>query len=113
MELFKANRQWANRPKDERFPSIKALYEATKAYAATAVESDVAFSSLRAEAQEGEIVLVGKSNVPAKLTNWSFGQLSARAGAPANYLSTLPATLAVQNLNHGLKARTDEDKGAS
>lgn len=105
MEIFKANQQWASRPEDERFPSLQALYDATKAYAATAVEAEVPFSSLRAEAQNGEIVLVGKENTPAKLTNWSFGQLAARAEAPAAYLSTLPATLAVQNLNHGLKAR--------
>jgi len=105
MEIFKANQQWATRPDDERFNSIEDLYKATKAYSATAVEAQVPFSSLRAEAQEGEVVLVGRENAPAKLTNWSFGQLAARAGAPANYLSGLPATLAVQNLNHGLKAR--------
>ena len=109
MEIFKANQQWAKRPADERFPSLKALYDATKAYADSAVEADVAFNSLRAEARDGEIVLVGKENVPAKLTNWAFGQLASRASAPANYLSTLPATLAVQNLNHGLKQRDGDD----
>src|SRR5882724_3151860 len=108
MEIFKANQQWASRPADERFPSLQALYDATKAYAATALEAEVPFSTLRAEAQAGEIVLVGKENVPAKLTNWSFQQLAARAAAPASYLATLPATLAVQNLNHGLKAREDD-----
>jgi hypothetical protein len=112
MEIFKANQQWASRPADERFPSLDALYKATKAYASTAVEAHVDFSSLRAEAQGGEVVLVGKENQPAKLTNWSFGQLAARAGAPANYLSTLPATLAVQNLNHGLKQRATEGQGS-
>jgi len=109
MEIFRASQQWASRPEDERFPSIKALYDATKAYAATAAEAHVAFSSLRAEAQAGEVVLVGKENSPARLTNWAFGQLAARAGAPASYLSTLPATLAVQNLNHGLKVRAEDE----
>lgn len=108
MEIFKAHQQWASRPDDERFPSIRALYDATKAYAATAVEADVPFSSLRAEARNGEVVLIGKENVPAKLTNWSFGQLASRASAPGNYLSTLPATLAVQNINYGLKHRAEE-----
>jgi len=105
MEIFKANQQWSTRPPDERFPSLKALYDATKAYASTAAEAEVPFATLRAEAQDGEIVLVGKENTPAQLTNWSFGQLAARAQAPAEYLSKLPATLAVQNLNHGLKNR--------
>ena len=107
MEIFKANQQWSTRPPDERFPNLQALHDACKAYASTAAEAEVPFSSLRAEAQDGEIVLVGRENVPAQLTNWSFGQLASRAGAPAEYLSKLPATLAVQNLNHGLKARSD------
>jgi len=109
MQIFKANQQWKTRPVDERFPSLKALYDATKAYAANAVEADVPFSTLRAEAQDGEVVLVGKTNTPAKLTNWSFGQLAERAKTPANYISTLPATLAVQNINHGLKTRAEND----
>lgn len=113
MEIFKANQQWASRPADERFPSLQALYEATKAYAATAVEAVVPFSTLRTEAQDGEVVLVGRENVPAKLTNWAFGQLAGRAGAPAEYLSKLPATLAVQNLNHGLKARSENSQDAT
>lgn len=111
MEIFKANQQWSTRPPDERFPSIRALYDATKEYASGAVEAHVDFSTLRTENQSGEVVLVGKENVPAKLTNWAFGQLAARAGAPANYLSTLPATLAVQNLNHGLKNRVEKEIG--
>ena len=49
MEIFKANQQWASRPADERFPSLDALYKATKAYASTAVEAHVDFSSLRAQ----------------------------------------------------------------
>lgn len=113
MEIFKAHQQWANRPADERFPSIQALHDATKAYAADAVEADVPFSSLRVEAANGEVILVGKENVPAKLTNWAFSQLSARAGAPGTYLTTLPATLAVQNLSHGLKKRSEAGNGES
>jgi hypothetical protein len=108
MEIFKANQQWSSRPADERFASLQALYDATRAYAETACEAEVPFSSLRAEAQDGEIVLVGRENVPAKLTNWSFGQLAQRAQAPASYLATLPATLACQNLNHGLKERNGD-----
>lgn len=103
MELFKAHYQWATRPEDQRFADLDALYTATKAYAATAAEKVVPFNSLRAEAVNGEVVLVGKNNYPAQLTHWSFGQLCARVEAPANYLRELPATLAVQNINHGFK----------
>lgn len=110
MELFHANQQWATRPADQRFTSLRGLYDATRAYASSAVErTEVPVRTLRTEAVDGEVMLIGKGNVPAKLTNWSFGQVAARVGAPAGYLRNLPATLAVQNLNHGL-ARLGKDE---
>jgi len=86
---------------------LKALYSATKKYADASIERTTPFNSLRAEAYKGEVVIVGKQNVPAKLTNWGFKQFCGKAGAPVEYLVTLPATLAVQNLNHGLKKRSE------
>lgn len=104
--LFKASQQWSTRPDDEKFFTIDSAYKQAKAYADSAQEkSDVPASSLRVEAIEGEVKLVGRGGIPAKTTHWSFGQLAARAGAPAGYLRTLPATLAAQNVNHGLKNR--------
>lgn len=108
MELFKANQQWSTRPADERFESLEALYAATKAYADTAIERSARVADLRTEADRGDVLLVGKQNVPARLTHWAFGQMSARVGAPAGYLRELPATLACQNLNHGLKERAEQ-----
>ena len=105
MELFKANAQWSSRPADERFTSVDQLYQVTKSYADTAGEKAAPWGDLRTEAIDGDVQLVGRVNVPAKLTNWAFGQLAARVEAPAEYLRKLPATLAVQNLNHGLKER--------
>lgn len=112
MELFKANRQWANRPADERFESLQALYDATKHYADIAVEASIPWNTIRAEADHGDVQLVGKTGVPAKLTHWAFGQLCQRIEAPASYMRQLPATLAVQNLNHGLNARGDDSNAA-
>ena len=109
--LYDASYQWANRPDDERFESLDAMRNATRAYAQKASEATVPVGSLRAEADGGDIKLVGKQNIPAKLTHYSFGQLSARVGAPANYLRGLPATLATQNLNHGLKKLGQDDGG--
>ena len=112
MELYKAHRQWAARPADERFTTLKALYDACKAYAAQAGEKTVTVADIRVEADKDEVVLVGKRAVPAQLTHWAFGQVCARVGAPASYMRDLPATLAVQNLNYGLaqygKAEHDE-----
>lgn len=102
MELFHAHNQWATRPADERFASIQELYNVTKAYADTAAAKVMPVSDIRTEAIDGDVRVIGKSNNPATLTHWSFAQLAARIGAPANYLREIPATLACQNLNHGL-----------
>lgn len=107
MELFKASNQWATRPEDERFASLADLHAAVTSYRGSARDAVVPFASLRTEAASGEVMLVGKANQPARLTNWSFGQLATAVNAPSGYLQRLPATLAVQNLNHGLANTTD------
>ena len=109
MDLFKASNQWASRPADERFASLAEMQAATKAYAETAVTANVQAGTLRTEVLDNDVVLKGQYNV-AQLTHWAFGQLSQRCGAPAEYLRSLPATLAVQNLNHGLKERQADNK---
>lgn len=104
MNIFKANQQWSTRPEDEKFYDIQTAYQQSLAYAQTAVEKgDVQPGSLRVEADKGEVTLVGKGNIPARLTHWSFGQLCQRVSAPASYLRSIPATLAAQNLNYGLR----------
>lgn len=113
MELFKAHRQWAERPEDERFASIQHLYDATKAYADIAREKVVPYSSLRVEANGNEVNLVGKAGIPASLTHWAFGQLCSKVEAPASYLRNLPPTLAAQNLNHGLAHRAEQNDTAA
>lgn len=114
MELFKAHQQWSTRPADERFTSIQGLYDATKQYAdASRERPSVPVASLRLEAQDKDVVLTGKGNVGATLTHWAFGQLAARCQAPASYLRSLPATLACQNLNHGLANRLQADQSAT
>jgi hypothetical protein len=113
MELFAANKQWSTRPADQRFTSLESLHAACKAYAATAIERKYEASDLRVENVDGDVQLIGRKGIPARLTHWSFGQLSARVGAPASYLRELPATLAVQNLNHGLAKRNADSEGGT
>lgn len=105
--LNEASYQWQNRPDDQRFASLKDMYDACKRYAASAQSVKAYVNALRVEAQDGDLKLVGKSEKPADLTHYSFGQLAGLIKAPAAYLRSLPATLAAQNLNHGLKARAD------
>lgn len=106
MEIMKASRQWSTRPDDERFTTLEALHDATVAYETALRESDgVDAATLRTEPMGDDVMLVGRGNVPSRLTHWAFGQLAARVGAPASYLRDLPAILASQNINHGLAKR--------
>ncbi len=107
MELYHASKQWAERPEDEKFSSLDVMYATTKSYADAAATKQVPWSDLRVEGVGDELNLVGKAGVPGRLTNWAFKQIAARVKAPAQYLAALPASLAAQNLNHGLKAKSD------
>lgn len=110
MELFKASNQWSTRPDDERFWTVAEALDQTKSYAESAVEKVGYHQDLRVEAVGTEIHMLGKSGIPARLSHHAFGQIAGMAGAPAGYLRDLPATLAAQNVNHGLKARGDNSK---
>lgn len=117
MELFKAANQWSTRPADERFWDIQDALEATSRYADTSIEKTVHYRDLRVDVAgptgqpPTEVKLMGRSGVPARLSHWAFGQLAQLAGAPASYLRSLPPTLVAQNLNHGLKQRSDDAQG--
>jgi hypothetical protein len=103
MELLDAYSQWSTRPPDQRFSSLEDLHDAATSHRLQARTATVRTEDLRVEPVDGAVQLVGRTGNPAHLTHWSFGQLASMAGAPANYLRALPATLAVQNINHGIK----------
>lgn len=111
MNLYAANYQWASRPDDERFATLDDMKNATFEYTKSArMASNVPVdSNFRVEAQDGNLALLGKANLPARLTHYAFGQLAKLVKAPADYLRSLPATLAAQNINAGLKKRQDDD----
>lgn len=116
MHLFEAHHQWQTRPSDERFWTLQDAFASTKGYADAAIEKPVHYGDLRVEALDGDLRLLGRSRVPAEITHHAFGQIAGRAGAPAQYLRALPATLAAQNLNYGLKTRGEsapDDKGVA
>jgi len=113
MELFQASKQWAERPADEKFQSLDVMHAVTKSYADAAAEKTVPWGDLRVEGIGEELSLIGKAGVPARLTNYAFGQIANRIKAPAAYLQTLPAPLVAQNLNYGLKERSNGNTEAS
>jgi hypothetical protein len=108
MEIYRASRQWAERPIDERFWNAREAAAAALEHRESAATSTVAYGDLRVEARGDDIALLGRTDAPATLTHYAFGQLAGRVKAPADYLRGLPPTLAAQNLNHGLKARGDK-----
>src|SRR5947207_802739 len=109
MELMKASQQWSTRPADQRFWTVEELLAATQAHKRAAVEADIDLQTVRVEAHNDAVRMVGETGNTAELTHFAFGQLAARAGAPAGYLRELPATLAVQNINYGLKHRIEDN----
>jgi hypothetical protein len=112
MELFKASNQWMSRPNEERFWNVREGADAARAYRDQAVTSTVNYNDLRVEAGSDGLYLTGRTGASAQISNWAFGQLSSKVKAPASYLRNLPATLAAQNLNHGLKNERDADDTA-
>lgn len=110
--LYEASHQWATRPDDQRFGSIREMFDACKSYYNNARVAQVPFNTLRVEADATDIKLIGKAALPATLTHYAFGQLARRIGAPAEYLRDLAPTLAAQNINYGLKKLGEKDNEA-
>lgn len=108
--LTKASDQWKSRAADERFSNVTDLHNAAVETRQLAAHANVPVRELKAKVIDGRVVLNGRTDTCAELTNWSFGQLAGKADAPASYLSRLPATLAAEALNHGL-AQAGPDQG--
>jgi hypothetical protein len=114
--IMTASKQWASRPADQRFTSLTSML--TFCNALRDNSSGRVVSSRRLEAlpapddQMKGLVIAGPDGVGATSTHWSFGQLANRAGAPAHYMRDLPAPLAADCINYGLRhMREVEDLG--
>jgi hypothetical protein len=79
MELFKASRQWAERPADERFSSVQELHEVCAGYRAQARTAVTPYRALTVLPEGQEVMIQGEKGRSAALTHWAFGQLSQRA----------------------------------
>ena len=90
------SKQWASRPDDQRFLTVDDLYMAVSNRRQESKVHDVALDVMQVRATDaGEMALYdGTGTQGGLLSNWAFGQLCARAKAPAGYLRTLPAELA-------------------
>src|SRR5689334_19975701 len=100
---YTAHREWASRPPDERYASVHALYEAARARRQQLEERSIETGEFRTEAVDDDLVIRETSGRTANVTHWGFGQLATIAGAPPNYLRSLPASIASNAINYGLQ----------
>jgi len=100
---YSAHREWASRPPDERYASVHALFDAARARRRRIEEHTIETGEFRTEADGEALTLRESSSRTAALTHWSFGQLATIASAPPSYLRTLPAPIASEAINCGLR----------
>jgi hypothetical protein len=114
MELMQANKQWSSRPADERFVSLTDMlthFRGVRENSREIIVPSKRIEVIPAEDNKG-LTVVGPNGHAYAPTNWSFGQLSSLAGAPAGYLRTLASPLAADCINYGLQVvREVEDVG--
>ena len=113
--LYQANRQWATRPPDQRFTSLLELSDFCHRQRANST-SLVLPSNRFAAAPDGDSrdagLMIETPRSLSRPTHWSFGRLASLAGAPPVLLRELPAALAADCINYGLRyGRAAEDVG--
>jgi hypothetical protein len=111
---MKANREWANRPQDERFTSLTELHAHCTTLREQSRAKAVSSRGIQCAPYDNDsraLVCTGPNGGAVALTHWSFGQLAQRAAAPSGYLRTLPAAMAADCINYGLQTRDVEDLG--
>ncbi len=106
--------QWFSRPDDQKFLSLDAMLNFKKTDARQMTSRTVDTHKIKIvgdvdpeNPSRGDIFIEYTDddrrehlNTP---TNWSFGQLSQLAGAPSGYLRDLPAPIAADCIQWGLK----------
>ena len=110
MNLYQASHQWASRPADQRFTSLTELHDHAVSIREHSHAKCVSSRAIAAQPVDGDykaLQVVGPNGAPVNVSNWAFGQLAARAGAPAGYLRDLPAPVAADCLNYGLQVARD------
>src|SRR5688500_4079199 len=82
-----AHKEWATRPPDERYESVRALHQAALMRRLGTEEHRVATDDLVLEAASDDRLALKVKEGSAALTHWSFEQLATIPGAPPRYLS--------------------------
>jgi len=107
MNISAAQTEYYRRPADERYASPESLVQFSQARKAACREvsynaKDLRILPIADNGTIGRVQLASPKGV-AELTPWSHGQLCRMVGAPAAYIRSLPATVAADALNYGLR----------
>lgn len=113
--IHTASHQWASRPNDERFLSLDAMLTHKRSLREASVSKIISTRQIEARPIEGDLsalALIGPNGGEVTPTHWAFSQLASQASAPAGYLRSLPAPIAADCINYGLRfANTAKDVG--
>lgn len=110
-QLNAAHRQWCSRPADQRFWNLQDMHNFCTTVRERSTETHTGLDALRVAATPDDDLVLTRGGGRLGFTNWSFGQLCRRVGAPAGYLADLPAPLAASCINESIK-RTGAQNGA-
>lgn len=116
-ELMQANANWRSRPDDERFTDLDSLDNAMRVLKDNSRQRVVSSRAITfqpaAEDDIDNLMIINQATGKfAKPTHSAFGKLATLAGMPAGYARTIPAPLAADCMNYGMKhARAVEDVG--
>jgi hypothetical protein len=109
VSAYTAHQEWASRPPDERYQSVQALHDAARARRLRIEERTIDSGTLSTEAVGSDALVIHEtSGRTAALTHWSFEQLAGIAGGPPKYLRSLPASIASDAINAGLRRHDRE-----
>lgn len=102
--LTQANREWANRPADERYLSLDSMLRDAERFARNSKSIPASTRKLQWIADESDpmngLKLAGSNGRAVKPSNWGFRQAASLVSAQPSYLSRLPACLAADALNY-------------
>lgn len=103
--IMTASKQWLSRPSDERFLSLTDMLDHFNSMKQSSREynfraGQLFFRPAASDPDELEITTAEKKGAGATMTNWSFGQLTGVAKAPAAFLRQLPTPMVADVLNH-------------
>ena len=107
--LTVAHRQWNSRPTDEGFFGFDDLLQTLRQERDNSAAYSFVTSDIRVDATEDESLNLTLKGRSVGFTHWSFNQLCTliqqKTSCPADFLRTLPASLAAQTFNTLLPRR--------